>query len=64
MLLQGRHNVPQEALHHCRPDDEDAHAKAHVMETLQAAKLVTNGHWVGTAVAEKGVTLLGREVAS
>ena len=57
MLLQGPRETRLAAPRHCRPDDEDAHAKARVMETLHAAGLATDGHWVDMGLAETCVTV-------
>lgn len=57
MLPQGHHEIPLAAPRHRRPDDEGAHVQAHAMETLHAAGLAMDGHWVDTGLAETYVTV-------
>lgn len=57
MPHQGHHEILLAAPRHRQPDDEAAHVKAHVTETLHAAGLAMDGHWVETGVAEMCVTI-------
>lgn len=59
-LRQGHHGSPHAASRHPLPEDEGAHAKTYVTGRPHAARLVTDGRWVGTVAGEVCVLVSGR----